>query len=240
MLLLRHGGQFTDRRIKQHLSSGYFYLAAGILVLVVGSFFFSSIFGVVVGTVIALPAAANFKRSNNWSAGKQGELAATRALQSLPDEYVVLNDLMLPDGKGNVDHLVMGPNGLFVIETKNYSSYVKCIGDDWFVNGQKIHSLSKRAKRNAMAIKHSLAPIFAEYHGRMPFVTSALVFVNRNGRLDIAAPTVPVLRSSQLADFISRYNSARVPSITSPELKRAIVHQLHRLQQEPDNLVANS
>ena len=45
---------------------------------------------------------------------------------------------MLPDGKGNVDHLVMGPNGLFALETKNYSTIVKCSGDDWFVNGKKI------------------------------------------------------------------------------------------------------
>jgi len=40
-----------------------------------------------------------------------------------------MNDLMLPDDKGNVDHLVMGPNGLFVIETKNYSTFVNCLGD---------------------------------------------------------------------------------------------------------------
>jgi hypothetical protein len=241
MLLLRHGGQFTDRRIKRYLSSGYFYLAGVILVIIiVGCFYFSSIVGVIAGALIALPAAANFRRSGNWSAGKQGELAVTQALQSLPDQYVVLNDLMLPDGKGNVDHLVMGPNGLFVIETKNYSSYVKCIGDDWFVNGQKIHSLSKQAKRNAMAIKNCLAPIFAEHHVRMPFVTAVLVFVNRKGQLHISDPGVPVLRSSQLAHFIAGYIGVKAPSIASPDLKRSIVHHLHLLQQKPDRLTANS
>jgi Nuclease-related domain len=215
MLLLRHGGQFTDRRIERHLSSGYFYLLGGVVTIIVSSFYFSSIFGVIIGVVLTLGSTASFRRSGNWSAGKQGELAVTQALQSLPDQYVVLNDLVLPDGKGNVDHLVMGPNGLFVIETKNYSSYVRCLGDDWFVNGKKVHSLSKQAKRNAMAIKNSLAPIFAEHHVRMPFVTAVLVFVNRNGRLHISDPGVPVLRSSQLAHFISGYNGVKVPSIAS-------------------------
>lgn len=126
---------------------------------------------------------------------------------------------MLPDGRGNVDHLVMGPNGLFAIETKNYSTIVKCSGDDWFVNGKKIRSLSKQAKRNAIA--------------------ALLVFVNGNGRFSIKNPTVPVLRSSELAEFIAWYNSARPPSITSPKLRRAIVHHLHLLQQKPDKWVAN-
>jgi hypothetical protein len=164
-------------------------------------------------------------------------MAISDALGSLSDEYVVLNDLMLPDGKGNVDHLVMGPNGLFAIETKNYSTFVKCSGDDWFVNGKKIRSLSKQAKRNAIAVREAV--VFADQGNRLPFVTALLVFVNGNGRFSIKNPTVPVLRSSELAEFIARYNSARPPSITSPKFRRAIVHHLHLLQQKPDKWVAN-
>lgn len=166
-------------------------------------------------------------------------MAITEALKDLPDEYVLLNDLMLPDGKGNVDHLVMGPNGLFVIETKNYSTFVNCLGDEWFVNGEKIRSLSKQAKGNAVAIRNNLAAVFADQGSRLPFVIALLVFVNGNRRLSIKNPTVPVLRAPELARFIARYNSARPPSITSPELRRAIVHHLHQLQQKPNKLAAN-
>ncbi len=162
---------------------------------------------------------ANFTRWGNWFVGKRGEMAISDALGSLSDDYVVLNDLMLPDGKGNVDHLEMGPNGLFAIETKNYSTFVKCSSDDWFVNGKKIRSLSKQAKRNAIA--------------------ALFVFVNGNGRFSIKNPTVLVLRSAELAEFIARYDRARPPSITSPKLRRAIVHHLHLLQQKPDKWVAN-
>jgi Nuclease-related domain len=53
------------------------------------------------------------------------------------DDHVLFNDLTLSDSRGNVDHLVIGPNGLFVIESKTYSGYVKCFGDTWYVNGRK-------------------------------------------------------------------------------------------------------
>ena len=93
----------------------------------------------------------------------------------------MLNDLTLPNGRGNVDHLVIGPNGLFVIETKNYSGYVKCFRDTWYVNGREVSSLSKQAKRNAMAIKHNLDGVFAEHRTTVPFVNALLVFVKGNG-----------------------------------------------------------
>ena len=109
----------------------------------------------------------------------------------------------------------MGPNGLFVIETKNYSTFVKCVGDDWFVGSEKISSLSKQAKRNAVAVRENLAAVFKDQGTRLPYVTPLLVFVNGKNRLSIKSPTVPVLRSSELARFIGRYNSARAPSITS-------------------------
>jgi hypothetical protein len=127
-----------------------------------------------------------------------------------------------------------------VIETKNYSTFVRCYGDDWYVNKWKTHSLSKQAKRNAIAIKQSLTAVFAEQQARMPFVNALLVFVNGNGRLDINRPTIPVLRSSDLANFIEKHNPRSAPSLTSPELTRAIVHHLQSLQQHPDKLVTNS
>jgi hypothetical protein len=169
--------------------------------------------------------------------GKHGEIAIADALKSLPNEYVLLNDLMFPDGGGNVDHVIIGPNGLFVIETKNYSSYVKCFGDDWFVNGKKVHSLSKQAKRNAIALRKNLAGVFKDEGVRLRYIVPLLVFVGRTCRLCLKNPTIHVLRSSELARFVARHNSAKASSITSPELRRAIVHHLHLLQQSRTSLL---
>ena len=212
----------------------------GLLIFSVVGLLASPLLGLIAGGVVAMGAVASFKQSGNWSSGKKGELAVTDALKSLSNDYVLLNDLMLPDGRGNIDHLVIGPNGLFVIETKNYSSYVKCSGDDWYVNGQKIRSLSKQAKRNAMEIKKNLQALFAEHQTGMPFVNALLVFISGNGRLNINRPTIPVLRSSEVPEFIARYNATKRPAFATPELMRAIVHHLHLLQQKPDRLLAKN
>lgn len=239
MLLLRYGGDFTDQRIDEHRWSVFRYIALGAVVFAILSLTISAVFGLIAGCVVAGGAKASFKRWGNWSAGKEGEVAVTEALRFLPNEYVLLNDLMLPNGQGNVDHLVIGPNGLFVIETKNYSGYVKCWRDQWYVNRREIGSLSKQAKRNAMAIRNTLAPVFNEHNARIPFVNALLVFTNRNGRLNIKRPTIPVLRSSELARFIRNYQWPQNHPVASPELSRAMVHHLHLLQQAPDKLAAS-
>ncbi|MEN8990619.1 nuclease-related domain-containing protein [Acinetobacter sp. YH12069] len=60
--------------------------------------------------------------------GKMGEFAvAVHVKLYLKDHYILLNDLTLPDGEGattQIDHLLLGPFGVFVIETKNYKGWI--------------------------------------------------------------------------------------------------------------------
>src|SRR5262245_5963392 len=205
MRVLRKGGKFTDSRIRFYSKKAIVFSILGVFVVLFSLYGNSPQIGLVAAILVVL-FKINFRRWQSWSRGKMGESAVTRALCGLPDEYVLLNDLMLPDGKGNVDHLVIGPIGLFLIETKNYSGNVKCDRDDWFVNGQKIRSLSRQAKRNAMAIRASLEKVFVEQQSRIPFVNALIVFTSRRGRLNLNQPTVPVLRSFELARFIRDYS----------------------------------
>jgi len=61
----------------------------------------------------------SYRRGLSYLSGLGGEKTVIKALSKLGDEYALLNDLMLRDRSGNVDHVVLGPNGVFVIETKN-------------------------------------------------------------------------------------------------------------------------
>lgn len=64
--------------------------------------------------------------SKKWLQGADGESLAGAELENLPSGYVVFHDFH-PVGKDgervawNIDHIVIGPTGVFVIETKNYS-----------------------------------------------------------------------------------------------------------------------
>jgi hypothetical protein len=240
MLLLRKGGKFADRQIDNHRWKAVLFFSVSVLVILVTLYVNLPYVGIAAAVLTLGMFKTTRRRWRNWMVGKRGEEAVSEALKSLPNDYVLLNDLMLPNGRGNVDHLVIGPNGLLVIETKNYSGYVKCWADDWYVNGRKVSSLSKQAKGNAIAIKNTLEAIFTEHRTRLPYVHALLCFVNSRSRLKLGKPTIPVLRCSELARFIGGYGRGpKVHPMTSPDLTRAIVHHLHLLQQKPDKLVAN-
>ena len=61
-----------------------------------------------------------------WRRGAQGKRRTARLLDRLVrDGYVVFHDLALPGSPANVDHLVIGPSGVFVIDSKQWSGSVR-------------------------------------------------------------------------------------------------------------------
>lgn len=62
----------------------------------------------------------------------EAELRTTHALEDLPDDntWTVVSDLEWPGGRyGHVDHVVVGPSGVYVIDTKTWGSDVTVFGD---------------------------------------------------------------------------------------------------------------
>ncbi|WP_113701772.1 nuclease-related domain-containing protein [Nonomuraea lactucae] len=56
-----------------------------------------------------------------WRKGAAGERATARRLRSLElAGYIVLHDRALPRSRANIDHLVIGPTGVFVIDSKKW------------------------------------------------------------------------------------------------------------------------
>lgn len=73
-----------------------------------------------------------FKRYKPMIKGDIGEMKVKFRLKFLPKEYKIINDVMLANDKGKtvqIDHIVVGSNGIFVIETKNYTGTI-CGGLD--------------------------------------------------------------------------------------------------------------
>jgi hypothetical protein len=60
-----------------------------------------------------------------WQRGAKGERHTARLLDRLGrDGYVVFHDLAIPDSPANLDHLVLGPSGVFVIDSKQWTGQV--------------------------------------------------------------------------------------------------------------------
>jgi Nuclease-related domain len=62
---------------------------------------------------------------SRWARGAAGELVTAAMLERLPRRrWVVLHDLTLPGSRANVDHLVIGPTGVWVVDTKAYRARI--------------------------------------------------------------------------------------------------------------------
>jgi hypothetical protein len=65
-----------------------------------------------------------------WRDGARGERATARRLQRLERHgYMVLHDLQVPGSQANLDHLAIGPAGVFVIDSKYYRGALQLGGD---------------------------------------------------------------------------------------------------------------
>jgi hypothetical protein len=65
------------------------------------------------------------EQARTWQRGAAGERHTARLLDRLTrDGYVVFHDLAVPGSPANVDHLVIGPTGLFVIDSKQWTGSV--------------------------------------------------------------------------------------------------------------------
>ena len=59
------------------------------------------------------------KDAGRWLRGAGGEVATSAALEALPfRRWNVFHDLAIPGSKANIDHLAVGPTGVWIIDTK--------------------------------------------------------------------------------------------------------------------------
>lgn len=71
----------------------------------------------------------NLETDGGYSAkisGDTGELILSSVMNSLSDEYHVMNDVLLQTKKGStqLDHIIVSPYGIFVVETKNHKGMI--------------------------------------------------------------------------------------------------------------------
>jgi hypothetical protein len=76
-----------------------------------------------------------------WRRGAAGERRTARLLRHLEDRgWVVLHDLAIPGSPANIDHLLIGPGGVVVIDSKQYRGRLQLSPDGLLWHGR--HPLS--------------------------------------------------------------------------------------------------
>lgn len=75
---------------------------------------------------------ANRPQRGKLKSGLRGQNRIAEILSILPNEYYLLNNLTLPRRADDVDHLVIGPNGIFALETKNLRGRISVRDGFWY------------------------------------------------------------------------------------------------------------
>jgi len=145
-----------------------------------------------------------YRLYRSYQLGFAGEKQVTGALSSaLSNDYSLINDVQLVAGKGsNIDHIVLGPTGIFVLETKNYSGKIACYGDSWKGIGR---SPSVQARINASRVV-KVIKASGIFTSKLPWIQAVVVFANKNVELDVRWPPsrVEVLKIDELPNYIIR------------------------------------
>lgn len=155
-----------------------------------------------------------FKRTERFFIGAKGEEQVSEILKKLPDSYHVFNDFAI--GRRHVDHVVVGPAGVFAIETKCWAAKVT-LDDGHILVGGMIPDRSplNQAKDEAKAVKTALLK-----EGWKGDVTALVVFASNTFVPKIADVQGTIVLNA--AEIQKAFSSDRV--VLSPsELKRLIM-----------------
>jgi len=111
-----------------------------------------------------------------WKSGLTGERNAVKNISDkLNSDYSIFNNVLLKDGKrsGDIDHIIVGPTGIFAIETKNNKGIVTYDGYWKGIKGNP----SQQAISNALRIKDIIkdCEVFKE---KRPYVNAVVLFTN--------------------------------------------------------------
>ncbi|MEK4826909.1 nuclease-related domain-containing protein [Niallia sp. FSL W8-0951] len=150
----------------------------------------------------------------NQSAVRKGELGEYKIdiqLSQLPKDYMYLNDLFIKNPKSStgysqIDHVIITPYGLFVIETKNYQGTIYGGKDrkTWLINGK--FKMMNPLMQNYGHIQALKSFIEAKYH---PYFISVVSFTKRctfkiEEELRKISSTELVIYDVELTQFINR------------------------------------
>jgi Nuclease-related domain len=174
------------------------------------------------------------------AAGVEGERLVEAGLgQVLGDEWTLLRGYR--NRHGEIDHLLIGPRGLFAIEVKHRNATIDCAGDRWWYSkydkyGNLVGDRREMADRGGRSPSEQLNEPATELAGFLSSrgcpvaIGRMVVLTHPRARLrSCASPTVHIVTS--IRQIIGLVNScpAAITAAERAELERLIVrdHGLH-------------
>jgi hypothetical protein len=140
-----------------------------------------------------------------WRIGAEGERKTARYLDGLAEAgFIVLHDRKVPEYGGNLDHVAIGPTGVWAIETKNVAGKVEIDGDSLRIRGYRQDKMVDQVYREATAVQVALGtslarlglkvtPVICLHRGELPWFNKTV----RGVRLASGRQLVRLLRGGE-------------------------------------------
>lgn len=197
--------------------------------------------GIIIIAIIVIVVAANRRQWTASFKGYVGETEVSSILNRLPKEYNVINNAILPsiNGTTQIDHIVVSPYGIFVIETKNYKGKIYG-GDNSEMWTQYLwneeHEFRNPIKQNYAHVKSlqsllgfplsTFIPIIAFANKTNIRVNSNFIVINFDKIRDVLLQPAPVLLSPEQVQHAC---------IT---IQQAMTAQAHSAKEHVNNVVS--
>jgi hypothetical protein len=164
----------------------------------------------------AIPLAAYFfftrKHQVNDNGSEEKQEVTSLLKLKLNSDYTLINNLYFGDGDTDINHVLLAPNGVFVLEPRNWSGKITCNGDKWKTpNNPDLESPSRQVRKNAEKIKHIL-DLPTQLRVLDVWVEGIVVFVNSHAELILKKPNMPAVKLAELPDFIVNYENGKTYS----------------------------
>jgi len=157
------------------------------------------------------PRADSPERAAQLALGISGERHVGHVLaRELPQEFALINGLTLPRGAGDIDHLVVGPSGVFLLETKTMAGRIICepdgtwrrtrVGRAGTAYAAYIGDPAAQVQRNIFAVRECLRRRQPQLLRRMPlWIEGLVVFPHPRTELETENSRVPAVLLDQAA-----------------------------------------
>jgi hypothetical protein len=145
-------------------------------------------------------------------------------LSGLPDDYWLISDVTLGLARGTIDHVLIGPCGVVVIETNRLAGHIRCWGTSWSVNGSHRPDISQHVNSAACAIRYFLAERHPDLTASvLRWVESIVVFTHPLSHVEASDARATIIRYSQLYQVVIELSRKhRLPPITATLLAQTL------------------
>ncbi|MGB4157498.1 MAG: nuclease-related domain-containing protein [Caldicoprobacterales bacterium] len=187
----------------------------------------------VAGGVCLLFGALNFNKAEIYKSGLVGEATSENVLSDLPDDYYLFPsiDIEFEGRKSQIDHLVVGPTGVFIVESKNINGDIVGSDDD---NHITIHKIGQKGGEYQSTIYNPIKQVsthvyrtsgYLREQGIDVWVQGMVYFTNPTSTVHLESKRIPVFSENEdggreLYNYILNYEGKR--NLNEKEINRIV------------------